>query len=245
MKKRNILCVIALSCAFAFSATACEVSASQQPMPNDNDEDMSDVIMLNGNAAPVDNVIVSDGNIYTLDLCFAVPYGTDMEERAGDTWTTLKTDSKWNGFTVSEASSGYDTAYYSNKSKSLVVFQEVHLNGNITVNTSAEYLDKERGITDVIVLSPDEASRSVLPSLYPYFEDRTSEYKHYSEEGIYFTINSENEYFRQIADKIDAGEDFTVTVTADAFMLQWTDYGLVTDGVTNGRFENILDLSVN
>ena len=206
-------------------------------------EEMSPVIMLDGNAAPSGDVADNDGNNYTLDLCFAVPYGTSEEERDVSDWKKMMKDSKWNDFTVSEASSGYNTAYY--ESGSLVTFQEVHFEGSITVSASAEYFDEDRGITDIILLTVDKDSLANLPSLKPYFDDRTSESEDYTEEKICFTINSESEYFQQIADRLDAEEEVTVTVTADAFMLQWTDYGLITDGVTNGRFENILELKVN
>lgn len=213
-------------------------------------DDLTPVIMPNGYIAANDNVAKiddRDGGIqyfYTLDLCLSVPYGTTGKERVGDNWTVLEAGSEWKDFTVSEASSGYNIEDY--KPKSRISFQEAHFAGSITVTATAEYLSEDRGITDVIALRADEASRSVLPSLLPYFEYYADEDSHYySGEAIYFTINSENEYFQQIADKLDAGEDFTVTVTADAFMLQWTDYGLVTDGITNGKFENILDFNIN
>lgn len=210
-------------------------------------DDLSPVIMLNGDIAVNDDVVdISEQGFYTLDLCFAVPYGTAAKERTGDNWIRLEAGSEWNGLAVSETSSGYNTKYYVTEPKSLVTFQEARFTGSITLTvTRAEYFSELRGTTDVISLFIDEESRSALPSLYPYFDDRECEDDEYSEENICFTISDESEYFQQIADKIDAGEEFTATVTTDAFMLQWTDFGLMTDGITNGKFENILEFNIN
>ena len=229
MYKKTIAIII--SCAAALSFSACS-EAEKAPFE-----------MLDGNAALMDDVTENNDKDYALDLCFAVPYGTPKDDRktGSGSWKQLKENSDWNGFTVTKAVSRYGGDMYDNPS--YVYLQEVHLKGSITLNGTASYLDKEREMYTVH-FELDEESRRSLPSLTPYYEPWSTPDEKYTDENIYFTFGADSEYYQQIADELEEKDSVSITVTAEEFMLQYSEIGTVTDGITNGTFEKITSFEI-
>lgn len=194
--------------------------------------------------------------ILTLGYCCVIPYGTpvdEMEESIQRLYTggsTYHRDSTWNGLEVISASSNYNPSF-------TVHAQSLRLSGNITLSGKAEYLMAPDGTTIAgIEIWLDEESLEKLPILTPkYFSnaDAFSQYydEQYVSEVIRFALNeysdenyTPDEYYAKIADVLDAKGEATVTVTTDDFILQYTDFGLITDGRTLGLFNNIINLTV-
>ena len=197
----------------------------------------------NGYPATALDIVEQDNRHCKLNACFAVPFGTPTADRAyGHNWKKLKQGDQWNGLTVAAAETfgekGENNTLY-------MTYQELKLEGEVTLTGTASYKssygEKWEGW---IIFILDEECRKELPSLTPYYPAWAVDEDDYTDEGIYFNISDGDEHFREIADRLDAGEKVTLTVTADAFTLKYTEIGLVTDGMTNGIFDNITGLTV-
>ena len=193
----------------------------------------------------------------TLGYCCVIPYGTPIDEMEENIQRLYSYNSyyrdyhTWNGLEVISASSNYNPSFAGANA------QHLRLGGDITFSGKAEYLMAPDDTTIAgIQIRLDEESCKKLPILTPkYFStaDAFSQYydEQYVGEVICFALYeysddnyTKNEYYTQIADVLDAKGEATVTVTTDDFILQYTDFGFITDGRTLGLFKNIIDLTV-
>ena len=271
MKKNNVLFFISLCSAILMSLSACDtagvsenldvdttspisspVSGTENSEETDSEkskipEGAPELVLLDGNKAS-DNEIVkcteSDGDsyLYEVNTVFAYPYGTinaDKQIGNSSSISKLSEGSKWGDFTVTKAEAAY---YLPTDVPGSVRCQYLWLKGDISFKCKAYYDNAPFENNDRIVIElPDEISKQ-LPSLSPYAN-------HYEDDEVddclcFMTYPEDGDFGRAIAEKLETEDDVEVTVSADEIKIQYTYFGLQTDGGTWGSLENVINFEI-
>lgn len=205
-----------------------------------------ELVLLDGNKATDDDIVNTestdgDSHIFNVNSVFAYPCGTvnaDKEIGNSPSVSKLSEGSKWGDFTVTKAEAAYQipTAVPSN-----VLCQYLWLKGEISFEGKADYVDAERNNFQIRLEVPEETAK-ILPSLKPYakfFEPSLD-----NDGCREFLLNPNCELSKQITEKLQSGEEVTVSVTAEEFEIRYTYFGLVTDGGTLGFFSDVSDFEI-
>lgn len=219
-----------------------ETSLSEQEKP----EESTKITMLDGKEPTEAEIVKVDesesGRLYTVNAVFAYPFGapgSDRKPKGKAAPVKLTEGSKWGDFTVSKAESVY---------KDYDAFDEVFcqylcLKGDISFEGKAYISSNEEGegpFFEHIVLEMPEELYKELPSL--------ARYKGGLERNLDCTKIFLDPYDfgvgEAVANALENSEELTVSVSADEIRLEYTWFGLVTDGTTTGFFENVTDFEI-
>lgn len=218
-------------------------ASSEQKTP----EDASELVLLDGNKASEDEIVkctaYDDTYLYEVNTVFAYPCGTLNDERNsenGSASARLNVGSKWEDFTVTKAEAAYETPL--SPIPGGIKYQYLGLKGNISFECKADYFSVERNILQIVLELPEEAAKK-LPSLKPY--DRFCDASDNSDGCKFFVLNPDCELSGKITEKLEAGEEFTVSLSAEEFEVRYTYFGLITDGATTGFLDNVTDFEIN
>lgn len=223
-------------------------TSSEQKTP----EGAPELVLLDGNKASEDEIVKctaysesTDGNpyIYEVNTVFAYPFAASNDERNsenGSASAKLNVGSKWGDFTVTKAEASYETPLSAIPGG--IKYQYLGLKGNISFECKADYFSVERNILQIVLELPEEAAKK-LPSLRPYYSFLDASDN--SDGCRFFVLNPDCELSRRITEKLEAGEEFTVSLSAEEFEVRYTYFGLITDGATTGFLDNVTDFEIN
>ena len=217
-------------------------------------EGAPELVLLDGNKVTEDEIVkctAEVGNVYSDDLntasyevntVFAYPCGTvnaDKEIGSSASIRKLSEGSKYGDFTVTKAEAAYQvpSAIPSN-----VSCQYLWLKGEISFECKAYYSKAAFENNESIVIELPEEFSKKLPSLSPY--DVWSEADDIDDCLCFLTYPEGGELGKAIAEKLELEDEVEVTVYADEIKLQYTYFGLQTDGGTWGSLENVIDYEI-
>lgn len=228
-----------------------DTAASASKIP----EGAPELVLLDGNKVTEDEIVKCTADLsggvyhdelnwalYEVNTVFAYPCGTvnaDKQIGSSPSVSKLSAGSKWGDFTVTKAEAAYQvpSAVPSN-----VLCQYLWLKGEISFECKAYYSKAAFENDESIVIElPEEISKK-LPSLSPYAD-------HYEDDEVddclyFMTYPGDGEFGRAIAEKLETEDEVEVTVSADEIKLQYTYFGLQTDGGTWGSLENVINFEI-
>ena len=225
-----------------------------KPVITTSDGVIPKLVMLDGNRPTEDEIVnleydlsgdiyhdEMNSALYEVNTVFAYPCGTvnaDKQKGRSPSIVKLSEGSKWGDFTVTKAEAAYQIP---SVAPSNVSYQYLWLKGNISFECKADYIDAERNIFQIRLEVPEETAK-ILPSIKPYSEffDPSDDNDGCRE----FLLDPDCELSKQITEKLQSGEEVTVSVTADELEIRYTYYGLVTDGATRGFLKDVIDFEI-
>lgn len=227
------------------NTTQAIISVPENTLSAEELEAAEDLLLLDGthpSDAEVINVEMADRfnqstkNMYKVNVCFCVPFGTAAEKRtafeSGD-WNRLSAGTEINGFTVEKAEASYFTLADSSAPslfEPVELEQRVTLKGDLTCTGEAyKELALDDSETGGIIIKPDDDTLKKLFSLKPalktsdgYQEFKDTDNYFTNEEKVHFYISNETKGFEQIMDKLSDSESVKVKLEADGFEIHYT-----------------------
>ena len=159
-------------------------------------------------------------------------------------WQKLEAGDKWNGLMVEYAQSGWASASTSySEANAYVHHQIINFKGEKTFTGKAEILYSLDGETPAYtVFYLDEEAGSEMPLFPTYFYEEDNGYK-----PVFFTFYHKDyeDKCEEVLNRLLEGEEVTVTITTDDFMWEYSEYGLMIDGNTRGKFNTILSFEIS
>lgn len=257
MKKHKILFCISICAALLMSLSACSGAGAFETSDGEKESDNTslnqkipegapELVLLDGNKAEEGEIAKcakTDGESYSYEVntVFAYSCGTaNADKKAGDSSSADKLfeGSKWGDFTVTKAEASY---IIPSAAASQVAYQYLWLKGNIGFECKADYVFQERNNLQIKLEIPEETAKT-LPSLKPFdnFADSSDDNDGCRE----FLLNPDSELSKKITEKLEAGEEVTVSLSAEEFEIRYTNFGLMTDGGTIGYLDNVTDYEI-
>ena len=226
-----------------------------KPVITTSDGVIPKLVMLDGNRPTEDEIVnleydlgggiyhdEMNSALYDVNTVFAYPCGTvntDKQKGRSPSIVKLSEGSKWGDFTVTKAEAAY---YLPADVPGGVRYQYLWLKGDISFECKAYYSKAafENNVRIIIEL-PEEISK-MLPSLSPYAD-------FYEDDKVddclcFMTYPEDGEFGRAIAEKLETEDEVELTVSADEIKIQYTYFGLQTDGGTWGSLVNINDFEI-
>ncbi len=223
------------------TSVSSSVSTSSEAAADSGSEN-SEGASLSEQEKPVENtpkITMSGGSpLFIFDTVFAYPFGTSNDDKTDP--MELTEGSKWGDFTVTKAESTYRDGQ---DSFDALASQYLWLKGDISFEGKAYISSNEEGegpFFEYIVLEMPEELYKELPSL--------ARYKGGLERNLDCTKIFLDPYDfgvgEAVANALENSEELTVSVSADEIRLEYTWFGLVTDGGTCGFLENVTDFEI-
>lgn len=222
-----------------------ETSVQEQKLP----EGATELKLMDGNKATEEEIAKcekltdSDSYMYTVNTVFAYPSGTtNNDKKIGNNSSVnkLSEGSKWGDLTVSKAEAAYHDDYNGINAERIAC-QYLWLKGNLSFKCKAYYSTAANADNQIVLELPEEISKQ-LPSLSPY---TTWDEEGYTDDCVTFLLYPEsNELGEKIAERLETSDEAEVTVSADEIKIQYTYFGLMTDGGTWGSLENVTDFEI-
>ena len=265
MKKLSAILALIL----AFTLTACSTGAAVNtpPAPETDRQPLSDTPTESSTTSTAPESEETDaiepfipnakyyklpgGAIYTApnDISLFLLGFTMVRKNAGAPdgevkWQKLEAGDKWNGLRVEYAQSGWETSSTSySDAAAFVHHQTINFKGEKTFTGKAEILYSLDGETPAsTVLYLDEESGGEMPVFPTYFYEEDNGYQ-----PVFFSLYHEDyvDKFEEITDLLLEGKEVTVSITTDDFMWEYSEYGLMIDGNTRGKFNTILSFEIS
>lgn len=198
----------------------------------DTDTAIPELVLLDGNIATDDQIIscTAEGAGYLYEVNTAFAFSPD------NVITSLSENGKWEDFTVTKA----DALYYYIQRDGVPEqrYQHLWLKGEISFEAKANYLFGDKNTMQIALAIPEELTQK-LPCL-----NFNNGYNDDNGCRTFILEDFDSELSKKITEKLEAGEAVTVSVTTDEFMLQYTDGGLITDGMMIGLIDNVIDYEI-
>lgn len=188
-----------------------------------------ELVLLDGNKAADDEIVKcsAEGDAYLYEVNTVFAFSPDKAA------TKLSEKGKWGDFTVTKADSAY---FISRDGATQTMYQHLWLKGKISFEAKANYLFGDKNNLKIALEIPEELVQK-LPSLN--FRNVNDDVGCRT-----FTLDSDSELGKKITERLEAGEEVTVSVTKDEFELQYSYCGLIIDGVTIGFLDNVVNYEI-